>query len=239
MRYMSVALIGILLFIGLVGWSEKEKYQEAEKQLVALQNAAIEYERLTKKPVTELKELLLIPISHRDYYSPIMDKIAKRNGLDPWGNLYILDIDKKVIKSQKSEELSLIYDVEAIVRKIASRYEIDPNIILAMIDYNVSGKFPEGTGSVGVMKIPNAWENQKLSRNTLEGNIEIGVDHFKTLLWRTNGDISLALAAYCAGETYASNGSAIEHPEVKQYVLTVMGTKKNVQSLEIEPKTKE
>ena len=119
MRNVTVALIGALLILGLVGWSEKEKYQEAEKQLVALQNAAVEYERLTKKPVTDLKEVLLVPISHRDYYSPIIDKLAKGNGFDPWGNLYMIDVDKKVIKSQKSEELSLTYDVEAVVRKIA------------------------------------------------------------------------------------------------------------------------
>ena len=92
---------------------------------------------------------------------------------------------------------------QPIIHKAATQYEVEPEIIKAIImaESSFNPKAVSHKGAQGLMQLmPNTAEylGVKDSFNP-EHNIDGGVRYFKKLLDRFEGDVTLALAAYNAG----------------------------------------
>jgi len=92
-----------------------------------------------------------------------------------------------------------------IIEEVATRYNVDPALIKAIIMAE-SGYNPRAVskkGAIGLMQLMPSTA-QELGVKELfdpEDNVEAGVRYFKRLLRRFGGDVRLALAAYNAGST--------------------------------------
>ena len=123
-------------------------------------------------------------------------------------------------------------DTIALVRDAAMRHQIDPALVLALID--VESKFQSSAvsskGARGLMQLmPHTAFRYGLRRpSDLHNpaiNIEIGMRHLKDLLVTSNGNISLALASYNAGQGAIRRfGNTIPaYRETMLYVPAILG----------------
>jgi soluble lytic murein transglycosylase-like protein len=117
-------------------------------------------------------------------------------------------------------------EINSIVRRVASRYQIDPKLVRAIIqaesDYNpgaVSSK-----GAMGLMQLIPSTAQRFGVGNPFDPkqNIEGGVSYLKYLLKLFGGNLPLSLAAYNAGEnTVIRSGGIPAIPETEHYVREV------------------
>jgi soluble lytic murein transglycosylase-like protein len=113
------------------------------------------------------------------------------------------------------------------IKEIADRYGVDPSLVQAVIGvesafnpWAVSRKGAQGL--MQLMPRTAASLGVRDSFNPRE-NIEGGVRHLRYLLDRYPGNVSLALAAYNAGEgAVDSHGGLPPYPETQQYVQKVL-----------------
>jgi soluble lytic murein transglycosylase len=119
-------------------------------------------------------------------------------------------------------------EINALVQKTASRLQVDPHLIHAIIqvesEYNpraVSRK-----GALGLMQLAPYTASRLGVSNPFDPkqNIEAGVTHLRYLLDLFGGDIALSLAAYNAGTLSVQRyGGIPSFPETKSYVRKVWG----------------
>jgi hypothetical protein len=114
-----------------------------------------------------------------------------------------------------------------IINAACSRFGVDPSLVHAIVkvesDFNpfaISRK-----GATGLMQLMPQTANTMNVRNTFspDENVEGGVKYLRYLLDRYEGNITLALAAYNAGETAVKKwGTIPPFKETQEYVKKIM-----------------
>jgi len=118
-------------------------------------------------------------------------------------------------------------DFHSIVVDKASKYELDPSLVHAVIKTESNGnpRAVSSKGAMGLMQLMPTTANDLEVRNPFdpEENIDGGTKYLKYLIERFNGDLTLALAAYNAGpKRVEKTGSVPQISETKQYVKKVL-----------------
>jgi len=134
-----------------------------------------------------------------------------------------LPVPPRVVEPRRAASAT---DLETFVEEIASRYDLDPALVRAVIEvesgYNPRAVSPKG--ATGLMQLMPATARRLGVRNSFDPreNVEGGVRYLKYLLELFNGDKRLALAAYNAGEGAVFRyGDIPPYPETTQYVYRV------------------
>ena len=118
-------------------------------------------------------------------------------------------------------------EFEEIISETATRYDLDPDLIRAIIQIE-SGGIPDARsskGAIGLMQLmPETSSNLAVS-NPLDprANIQGGTKYLSRLLERFRGNLVLALAAYNAGPEKVKRYKGIPpYPETRRYVRNVL-----------------
>jgi hypothetical protein len=119
-------------------------------------------------------------------------------------------------------------DIDHLVRQAANRNQVDPQLVHAIIqvesDYQPNAL--SSKGAMGLMQLIPATAMRFGVENPFDPkqNIEGGVIYLKYLLNLFGGDLSLALAAYNAGEnSVLRQGGIPSFAETREYVRKVSG----------------
>lgn len=115
----------------------------------------------------------------------------------------------------------------SIISEKASKYDIDPQLIKAVIKTESNGNpvAISKKGAIGLMQLMPYTANELRVANPFdpEENIEGGIRYLRYLLERFNGDLTLALAAYNAGpKSVEKFGTVPPFTETRQYVKKVL-----------------
>lgn len=140
---------------------------------------------------------------------------------------------EKVVKTEApviqrdSHSSPIQRDFYSIVLDKASKYELDPSLVHAVIKTESNGnpRAVSRKGAMGLMQLMPTTAGDLAVRNPFdpEENIDGGTRYLKYLIERFNGDLTLALAAYNAGpKTVEKTGSVPQITETKQYVKKVL-----------------
>jgi soluble lytic murein transglycosylase-like protein len=120
-----------------------------------------------------------------------------------------------------------MYPFELIVHEAAGRYDVDPDLLLAVI--MVESRFNPAAlsrkGAKGLMQLMPITATALDIENVYspEENVKAGARHLKWLIDRFDGDVKLALAAYNAGLKNVLRYDGIPpYQETKAYVAKVM-----------------
>lgn len=114
-----------------------------------------------------------------------------------------------------------------LIRKVADREGVDRGLVKAVI-HTESGFNPSALskpGAQGLMQLMPATAQRYAVRNVFDpaDNIDGGVRHLRYLLKRYRNDLSLALAAYNAGEKNVERYDGVPpFPETQDYVKRVL-----------------
>ncbi|TAN40476.1 MAG: DUF4124 domain-containing protein [Nitrospirae bacterium] len=126
-------------------------------------------------------------------------------------------------------------DYSHYVQKAASKYEVDSDLINAVIKTESNGnhRAVSRKGAMGLMQLmPTTASDMNVSNPfNPEENIEGGTRYLRYLLGKFNGDLTLAIAAYNAGPTTVEKyGSVPPISETRQYVKRVYSLYKGKQN---------
>jgi len=116
--------------------------------------------------------------------------------------------------------------LDRIVRDAAARHQLDPALVKAVISTE-SGWNPQAVsrkGAVGLMQLIPGTAQRFGVGNPFDAaqNVEGGTTYLKSLMDRYNGNLSLTLAAYNAGEHAVDlSGGVPAYRETQQYVEKV------------------
>ena len=118
-----------------------------------------------------------------------------------------------------------------IILEAASRYQVDPAIILAIIkaESNYNPKAVSKAGAVGLMQLMPRTARALGVKDSFnpEQNIHGGVKYFSQLLNKFSGDHALALAAYNAGSRKVLEYKGVPpYRETRQYIKRVFKYRK-------------
>ena len=114
-----------------------------------------------------------------------------------------------------------------LIRKVADREGVDRGLVKAVI-HTESGFNPSALskpGAQGLMQLMPATAQRYAVRNVFDpaDNIDGGVRHLRYLLKRYENDLTLALAAYNAGEKNVERYDGVPpFPETQDYVKRVL-----------------
>ncbi len=130
-------------------------------------------------------------------------------------------------------------DYSAYVREAAAKYEIEPELIRAVIKTESNGdhRAVSRKGAMGLMQLmPQTASDMNVSNPfSPEENIEGGTRYLRYLLEKFNGDITLAVAAYNAGpKTVEKYGNVPPISETIQYVKRVFALYRGKRSIPLQ-----
>jgi TPR repeat protein len=117
--------------------------------------------------------------------------------------------------------------VAKLVRRLAPKYKLDPNLVLAVIEvesaFDVRALSPKN--AQGLMQLIPETASRFGVRNVwdAEQNIRGGMAYLRWLLKNFSGDVRLALAAYNAGERAVErHGGIPPYEETRSYVKRIL-----------------
>jgi hypothetical protein len=113
------------------------------------------------------------------------------------------------------------------IKNAAARHNISERIVYAMIESEsrFNPKAVSSRGALGLMQLMPSTASILGVRDAFDPrqNVDAGVRHFRVLIDRFGGNLSLALAAYNAGEPAVIRHKGIPpYPETRQYVNRVL-----------------
>jgi hypothetical protein len=115
----------------------------------------------------------------------------------------------------------------SIIDRVAAEQGVDPRLVHAVIEvesnYQERARSPKG--AKGLMQLMPETARQYAVRDPYDpvANIEAGIKHLKSLLARYTQNLSLALAAYNAGEGAVDRfGGIPPYPETRNYVSRIL-----------------
>jgi soluble lytic murein transglycosylase-like protein len=116
--------------------------------------------------------------------------------------------------------------IDSIINRVSSRYQVDPKLIHAMIrvESNYDPSAVSSKGAMGLMQLIPATAERFGVRNPFDPrqNIQGGISYLKYLLHLFGGNLPLSLAAYNAGEqTVIRSGGIPAIPETEHYVRAI------------------
>lgn len=120
-------------------------------------------------------------------------------------------------------------DLDWIIYRAGDRQGIDPRFIHAVIkqESRYNPKAVSGVGAQGLMQMMPATAKRFGLKNPFDAaaNVEAGTKYLKFLLKRFNGDVSLALAGYNAGEGSVDKYKGVPpYSETQNYVKKISAT---------------
>jgi len=123
-------------------------------------------------------------------------------------------------------------NIDDLVKQTASRFQVDPELIRAMIrvESDYDPKAVSSKGAMGLMQLIPATAHRFGVANPFDPkqNLEGGVNYMKYLLDLFGGDLNLSLAAYNAGEHSVQRSGGIPAiPETQNYVRKVTSLYQN------------
>lgn len=137
--------------------------------------------------------------------------------------------DKKTRKIEQAAApvVALPKDYSQYIHKAASKYDLEPDLIKAVIKTESNGnhRAVSRKGAIGLMQLmPSTASDMNVSNPyNPEENIEGGTRYLKYLLERFNGNVTLALAAYNSGpKTVEKYGNVPPIDETRQYVKRIL-----------------
>lgn len=135
-------------------------------------------------------------------------------------------------------------DYSGYVQRAAAKYEIEPDLIHAVIKTESNGnhRAVSKKGAMGLMQLmpSTAYDMNVVNPFNPEENIEGGTKYLKQLLEKFNGDLTLALAAYNAGpKTVEKYGNIPPISETRQYVKKIISLFKGKGSYSFSDSTKQ
>lgn len=131
-----------------------------------------------------------------------------------------------VDNSKSAKNLVLNTGFNSYVQKSAQKYDIEPELIHAVIrtESNGNHRAISKKGAIGLMQLMPSTANDMNVGNPFspEENIEGGTRYLKYLLEKFSGNLTLALAAYNSGpKTVEKYGNVPPISETRQYVNKV------------------
>jgi soluble lytic murein transglycosylase-like protein len=129
-------------------------------------------------------------------------------------------------KKPAQKKLTTSKNYNSLIRKAASKYQVEPDLIKAVIKTESNGNYRAVSkkGAMGLMQLMPTTANDMSVSNPYnpEQNIEGGTKYLRLLLDKFNGDLTLALAAYNAGPKVVEKyGNVPPYSETKNYVKKV------------------
>jgi len=116
---------------------------------------------------------------------------------------------------------------DKIIREAAYRHGVDEALVKAVIrvesDFHARAVSPKG--ALGLMQLMPATARLRRVQRVFEprDNVDGGVEHLRYLITRYNGNLTLALAAYNAGEAAVDKyGGIPPYAETQGYVTRVL-----------------
>ncbi|MGA9966044.1 MAG: lytic transglycosylase domain-containing protein [Terriglobales bacterium] len=117
-------------------------------------------------------------------------------------------------------------DIDAAIDQAASRHNVDPNLVRAVIkvESNFNPNAVSRKGAVGLMQLMPQTARQLNVTNPFDPqqNVDAGVRHLKQLMENYGGDVKLTLAAYNAGQGAVARSGGVPHfAETRNYVKRI------------------
>lgn len=135
--------------------------------------------------------------------------------------------EKQMKAADNASSSAMSQDYSGYVRQAAAKYEIEPELIHAVIKAESNGnqRAVSRKGAMGLMQLmpSTAYDMNVVNPFNPEENIEGGTKYLRQLLEKFNGDLTLALAAYNAGpKTVEKYRDVPPISETKQYVKKII-----------------
>jgi soluble lytic murein transglycosylase-like protein len=167
------------------------------------------------------------------FFSPVKSWSDIYSYVDENGTVHFTNVPtdqryRMFLKEKRSFSLGDPDKYEPLINEVCEKYHMDSAIIKAIIkaESNFDPYATSWKGAQGLMQLmpETAYELNVNDVYHPRDNLEGGVKYMKYLLERFNNDLSLALAAYNAGENAVLkyNWSIPPYAETRQYVNRVL-----------------
>jgi len=129
--------------------------------------------------------------------------------------------------TDSSVEIAEIVEIEAHIREVALRYEIQPILVAAIVEAEseFNPRAVSRRGARGLMQLMPGTASSLRVSDTFDPyeNIEGGVRHLRQLMDRYHGNLPVVLAAYNAGEQAVRvYGGVPPYRETRRYVSRIL-----------------